>query len=138
MGAGDAASEAPAAFLALVLTAAPGGTALDAAFTLQAPELAQALADYNAAVSAAKKLTTLPSSPPKQRELAAAVDKTRLEQLTAAMQTESARAHLRLVQQPAAGAWLAALPAESLGLHMEPACPLQSSAPDASAHASCT
>ena len=70
---------------------------------------------------AASKLTALPSSPPKQRDLAAAVDKTRLEQLTAAMQTESVRAHLRLVQQPAAGAWLAALPAESMGLHIEPA-----------------
>ena len=44
-----------------------------------------------------------------------------LSSLLASASGESARAHLRLLQQPGAGAWLHARPCEALGLHIDPA-----------------
>ena len=57
----------------------------------------------------------------RQQDLSAAIDKVQLAQLTVSAPDESTRAHLQLVQQPGAGAWLFARPSKVLGLHLDAA-----------------
>jgi len=57
----------------------------------------------------------------RQQDLSAAIDKAQLAQLTVSAPDESTRAHLQLVQQPGAGAWLFARPSKVLGLHLDAA-----------------
>ena len=72
--------------------------------------------NYNLAVPAHDQF----SQPCTQQHLSACLDKARLSSLLDAASCESARAHLRLLQQAGAGSWLHARPCEALGLHIEP------------------
>ena len=119
LGLRSAVLHAPAAFIASLTSSASGCAQLDSAFQAASPALARAVAAYNSDVEPSDQL---PASPPvsKQSTLSAALDKSRLNQLLCSSAGEAARAHLNLVQQPGAGAWLHAVPSEALGLHIQP------------------
>ena len=83
------------------------------------PSSNQSAASYNAVVLDADRLTGARAL--RQQDLSAAIDKAQLAQLTVSAPDESTRAHLQLVQQPGAGAWLFARPSKVLGLHLDAA-----------------
>ena len=116
LGLRSAAHHAPAAFLASASATATHCQGLDPQYVLAWPVLTDATSRYNLAVPAHDQF----SQPCTQQHLSACLDKARLSSLLDAASCESARAHLRLLQQARAGSWLHARPCEALGLHIEP------------------
>ena len=108
---------APAAYLASVGHLGAPCTELDPSYRVVPPPASQALALYNQTVLPEDQLASLAPSH-QQRDLSAAVDKAQSAHLTVSTTGEAAKGHLQLVQQPGAGAWLTALPADNLGLHI--------------------
>ena len=60
------------------------------------------------------------SGPVRQQRLSTALDEAERDALLSEADGEARRAHLRVLQEPGAGAWLSARPAEALGLWLEP------------------
>ena len=110
---------APATYLASVAASQEACRGLDARYTPDWPNSNQSAASYNAVVLNADRLTGARAL--RQQDLSAAIDKAQLAQLTVSTPDESTRAHLQLVQQPGAGAWLFARPSKVLGLHLDAA-----------------
>ena len=119
LGLRQCAFHAPAAYLASVAATQEACRGLDARYTPDWPSSNQSAASYNAVVLDADRLTGARAL--RQQDLSAAIDKAQLAQLTVSAPDESTRAHLQLVQQPGAGAWLFARPSKVLGLHLDAA-----------------
>ena len=68
---------------------------------------------------AADRITAATVRPPRQQDLSASLDSPAGPALSVSASGEAERAHLQLLQQPGAGAWLSACPSEALGLHLE-------------------
>ena len=119
LGLRQCALHAPAAYLASVAATQEACRGLDARYTPDWPSSNQSAASYNAVVLDADRLTGARAL--RQQDLSAAIDKAQLAQLTVSAPDESTRAHLQLVQQPGAGAWLFARPSKVLGLHLDAA-----------------
>ncbi|CAE7275446.1 unnamed protein product [Symbiodinium sp. KB8] len=122
LGLRHAQRHAPAAYAASLAAVQSRCLALDRHFQPDWPAVGAA------AATAALNETLLPAdrvpvpAPPtvRQQSLSQALDRALLAQLGApAPGHEAYRAHLQLLQQPHAGAWLHAPPSEALGLHVE-------------------
>ena len=120
LGLRSAARHAVAGYLASVAATAPRCRELDEHYRDDWADTAQAVAGFNAAVDAAARVPTPAPTDLRQRTLSKALDEATRAQLSATASGEAARAHLQLVRQPGAGAWLTACPSEALGLHIEP------------------
>ena len=121
LGLRSAADHSPAAYLASVTAALPHCQNLDPGYRADYALTAHALGRLNSALLPADRLPA--PAPPnlRQQQLPHALDKATLARLAVpAPGREAARAHLQLLQQPGAGAWLNAPPAEALGLSVEP------------------
>ena len=92
---------------------------LDARYATDWPTTTASVERFNAAVLTADRITAATVRPPRQQDLSACLDKAQLAQLSVSASGEAERAHLQLLQQPGAGAWLSACPSEALGLHLE-------------------
>jgi hypothetical protein len=68
-----------------------------------------------------KRIASAVTKPIASKPLSAALDKAQLAQLLVTAEDASGRAHLQLLQQPAAGAWLLARPSPALGLDLDSA-----------------
>ena len=110
---------APAAYLASVAATHEACRSLDGRYTPDWPSSVQAAAAFDAAVLASDRFHGVHQ--PRQQTLSAALDKAQLAQLQVSAEGESERAHLQLLQQPGAGAWLLARPSKALGLHLDAA-----------------
>ena len=110
---------APAAYLASVAATHEACRSLDGRYTPDWPSSVQAAAAFDAAVLASDRFHGVHQ--PRQQTLSAALDKAQLAQLQVSAEGESERAHLQLLQQPGAGAWLLARPSQALGLHLDAA-----------------
>ena len=119
LGLRSAARHCFAAYLASLSAAAGRCQELDPDFQPTWASFGQAFDAYNACLEPADRLPS--PAPPnlRQQSLSLALDKASLARLTATASGEAARAHLQLLQQPGAGAWLNACPSEALGLHVE-------------------
>jgi len=124
LGLRHAQRHAPAAYAGSLAAVQSRCLALDKHFQPDWPAVGAAAAAATAALNA----TLLPAdrvpvpAPPtvRQQSLSQAHDRALLAQLEApAPGREAYRAHLQLLQQPHAGAWLHAPPSEALGLHVE-------------------
>jgi hypothetical protein len=80
----------------------------------------RALEKLQASLLSADRLSLPVPSTVQQRELSSALDRATLRRLVDDAASLSHKAHLQLVQQPGAGAWLQAPPSPALGLHVEP------------------
>ena len=106
----------PAAYLSSAAATQELCQQLDAHYTAAIRETVTA---YNAEVLPADRVSSPVPTPTRQQQLSQALDRNTLAQLSApAPGREAYRAHLQLLQQPGAGAWLHAPPAEALGLHV--------------------
>ncbi|CAK8995425.1 132 kDa protein [Durusdinium trenchii] len=117
LGLRSTALHAPAAYIASITHLAASCTELDPTYRVVPPPVHQALTSYNQVVLPEDQIHSLAPSY-QQRDLSATVDKAQQAHLIAATTGEAAKGHLQLVQQPGAGAWLTALPADNLGLHI--------------------
>ena len=117
LGLRSAAKHAPAAYIASASSCSEACAALSHQYVL---DLAHPAAQYNATVAPDAALPPQPV-PVRQQELSSAIDAAERQALIASSAGEADRAHLQLLQQPGAGAWLLARPAEALGLALEPA-----------------
>lgn len=117
LGLRSTALHAPAAYIASITHLAASCTELDPTYRVVPPPVHQALTLYNQVVLPEDQIHSLAPSY-QQRDLSATVDKAQQAHLIAATTGEAAKGHLQLVQQPGAGAWLTALPADNLGLHI--------------------
>ena len=115
LGLRSAKLHAPAAFIASVTCSVSLCRALDANYQ---EELSQSVSQFNSSVAPSEALPATPA-PVKQQQLSAALDAATLTALVAEADCEADRAHLRLLQQPGAGSWLLARPAEVLGLALD-------------------
>ena len=113
---------APAAYIASLVSTAPLCAGLDPAYNLAAHStFLAAVTAYNQDVAPADGLRVPVPPQTRQRELSRALDRVVVSQLLGpGPNREAARAHLRLLQLPGAGAWLHAPPCEALGLHVAP------------------
>ena len=109
LGLRSAARHAPAAYIASASSCSEACAALSQPYVL---DLSGVCAHYNAGVA--------PAPPAKQQVLSTALDAAELQALVATSTGEADRAHLQLLQQPGAGAWLQARPAVALGLTLDP------------------
>ena len=94
--------------------------------TLQqySPSLDAIISNLNGTLLAADHVPFPPPPSLRQQDLSRAVDRNTAVQLASALSGpghEAARAHLQLLQEPGAGAWLQALPCAALGLHVDSA-----------------
>ena len=119
LGLRQAALHSPAAYLASVGFSTAWCQELDARYATDWPTTTASVERFNAAVLAADRITAATVRPPRQQDLSACLDKAQLAQLSVSASGEAERAHLQLLQQPGAGAWLSACPSEALGLHLE-------------------
>lgn len=92
---------------------------LDPRYTLSVAEVVDA---FNQNVLPGERIPSPLPSTLSQQKLSRALDAAAVDELSAPRPGQEAyRAHLQLLQQPGAGAWLHAPPAENLGLHVAPA-----------------
>ena len=109
-----------AAYVASVLATLPLCQALDPNYQAVWRPYQTALDTYNKQVLAPDRVVLPATAPCRQQKLSQALDRATLQQLDApGPGRESFRAHLRLQQQPQAGAWLQAPPNDALGLHIQ-------------------
>ncbi|CAK9005797.1 unnamed protein product, partial [Durusdinium trenchii] len=88
------------------------------------PSLDAIISNLNGTLLAADHVPFPPPPSLRQQDLSRAVDRNTAVQLASALSGpghEAARAHLQLLQEPGAGAWLQALPCAALGLHVDSA-----------------
>ncbi|CAK9078242.1 unnamed protein product [Durusdinium trenchii] len=106
-----------AAYAASVLATADLCSSIDCHYNQQSGE--EALRQVNQRLPAEDQFLVPAPTPYRQQQLSQVLDKVTISQLTApAPGQEAYRAHLQLLQQPGAGAWLSAPPSEALGLHI--------------------
>ena len=110
---------APAAYLASVAATHEAYRSLDGRYLPDWPSSVQVAAAFDVAVLASDRFHGVHQL--RQQTLSAALDKVQLVQLQVSAEGESERAHLQLLQQPGAGAWLLARPSKALGLHLDAA-----------------
>ena len=116
LGLRHAGRHGPAAYIASIVSTTALCSAMD---TQYAPELQTTIAAFNQEVSAADRVPFPVPTHLRQQQLSKALDKATFAQLSLpAAGREAFRAHLQLLQQPGAGAWLHAPPCEALGLHV--------------------
>ena len=123
LGLRHASRHSPAAYVASVSATRDLCSALDANYQVTNPTLDLTLDLFNpqAVLVADRVSTPLPPSL-RQQQLSQALDRAEVARLSApGAGREAYRAHLQLPQQPGAGAWLQAPPAEALGLHVDAA-----------------
>ena len=119
LGLRRASGHSVAAYLASLVATADLCCALDNAYS---PAFDNERAAYNNEVPEADRIPVPAPTTLRQQQLSQALDGVTLRHLGAAgLGREAFRAHLQLLQQPRAGAWLHAPPAEALGLHVAPA-----------------
>ena len=116
LGLRSAARHAAAAYISSVSACVAACAQLDPSFR---PDLSLPVAQYNAMVAASDHVPAPPALV-RQQQLSDALDSAELTALHSTAEGEAARAHLRLLQQPGAGAWLQAPPAEAFGLTLAP------------------
>ena len=119
LGLRQCAVHATAAYLASVATTQEACRGLDGRYNPDWPISSATAATYNAVVLEADRFRG--DQAHRQQALSAALDKAQLAQLLVTAEDASGRAHLQLLQQPAAGAWLLARPSPALGLDLDPA-----------------
>ena len=86
------------------------------------PSMDAIIANLNESLLAADHVALPPPHSLRQRDWSRAVDRSTAAQLASAFSGpghEAFRAHLQLLQEPGAGAWLQALPSAALGLHVD-------------------
>ncbi|CAL1154289.1 unnamed protein product [Cladocopium goreaui] len=116
LGLRQCAVHATAAYLASVATTQEACRGLDGRYNPDWPTSSATAATYNAVVLEADRFRG--DQAHRQQALSAALDKAQLAQLLVTAEDASGRAHLQLLQQPAAGAWLLARPSPALGLDL--------------------
>ena len=122
LGLRSAQRHSPAAYLASLAATEQLCLSLDPAYSSASLGGAAARDAYNLEVSPADRLPDVVPPQTRQRELSQALDRAVLARLAApGPGLEAFRAHLQLLQQHGAGAWLHAPPSEALGLHVAPA-----------------
>ena len=119
LGLRQCAVHATAAYLASVATTQEACRGLDGRYNPDWPTSSATAATYNAVVLEADRFRG--DQAHRQQALSAALDKAQLAQLLVTAEDASGRAHLQLLQQPAAGAWLLARPSPALGLDLDSA-----------------
>lgn len=119
LGLRQCAKHGAAAYLASVVATQDACRGLDARYSPDWHTSFETAANYNTAVLEADRFYG--DRVPRQQDLSAALDKALLAQLTVSAEDAASRAHLQLLQQPAAGAWLLARPSNALGLDLDPA-----------------
>ena len=119
LGLRQCAVHATAAYLASVATTPEACRGLDGRYNPDWPTSSATAAAYNAVVLEADRFRG--DQAHRQQALSAVLDKAQLAQLMVTAEDASGRAHLQLLQQPAAGAWLSARPSPALGLDLDPA-----------------
>ncbi|CAL1143640.1 unnamed protein product [Cladocopium goreaui] len=117
LGLRQCAVHATAAYLASVASTQEACRGLDGRYNPDWPTSSATAATYNAVVLEADRFRG--DQAHRQQALSAALDKAQLAQLLVTAEDASGRAHLQLLQQPAAGAWLLARPSPALGLDLD-------------------
>ena len=122
LGLRNARRHSPAAYVASVVATRATCSSLDPGHLASFELTESALSALNAELPASDKVASTTPPTLKQHTLSLALDRATLSSLQApGPGKEAFRAHLALLQQPGAGSWLHAPPAEALDLHVEPA-----------------